>query len=250
VILNLVRNAVEAMNDIGMLTVETSFVHVEDPTGVQIEIPPGDYVVLSVCDTGCGISSEVSKMILEPFFSTKKTGLRRGLGLGLNVVLEIVRDHGGYIDFTNNPEHGALFTLYFPALPAPDFSDTSDETTDADAPSVLVVGLNPIQTETIRQMLRYLKFTARTISTIPSAITCLNADSFNLVILDITLDGIGDLDAYIDLITNYSSNRFLIISESTESDQIKTLVKQGATAIKRPVSLIKLSRILESLMEI
>ena len=107
VIMNLVINAVEAMNNGGKLIIETQNVNLSQP---REEIPPGEYVVLRVKDTGCGMDKKTIKKIFEPFFSTKDFGR----GLGLAAVFGIIKNHKGYIKVFSEEGKGTTFEIYFP----------------------------------------------------------------------------------------------------------------------------------------
>jgi len=107
VILNLATNAREAMPEGGVLTI-TIDQYVNPPE--QPELPPGEYVRLSVSDTGVGMSEEVLSRIFEPFFTTKKSGS----GLGLSTVYGIVKQSGGYITVQSASGQGATFNVYLP----------------------------------------------------------------------------------------------------------------------------------------
>ncbi|MGS4944217.1 ATP-binding protein [Meridianimarinicoccus sp. RP-17] len=117
VIMNLVVNARDAMPDGGEITVETAAVTLNaEMRRNRAAIPPGDYAVVRVRDTGVGIAQENLQKIFEPFFTTKKTG--EGTGLGLSTAYGIVKQTGGFIFADSRPGQGTAFTLYFPASEA------------------------------------------------------------------------------------------------------------------------------------
>jgi two-component system cell cycle sensor histidine kinase/response regulator CckA len=111
VIINLVVNARDAMPNGGALTVRTRNITNADPTRSGHEImPPGDYVLVEVADTGMGIPKENLARIFEPFFSTKEIG--SGTGLGLSTVYGIVKQTGGFVFVDSAPGQGAVFSIY------------------------------------------------------------------------------------------------------------------------------------------
>ncbi|MEM7752270.1 MAG: ATP-binding protein [Pseudomonadota bacterium] len=114
VIVNLVVNARDAMSEGGKIEVITRTEHLaEEISQDRARLAPGDYVVIEVRDTGCGIPPEALSKIFEPFFSTKKTG--EGTGLGLSTAYGIVKQTGGFIFVESTVSVGTVFTLYFPA---------------------------------------------------------------------------------------------------------------------------------------
>lgn len=113
VIINLAVNARDAMTSGGKLSIQTSCFHNEEMRRMGHDrMSPGDYVLIKVSDTGCGISSDNIEHIFEPFFSTKEIGA--GTGLGLSTVYGIVKQTGGLISVESVVNEGTTFNIYLP----------------------------------------------------------------------------------------------------------------------------------------
>jgi signal transduction histidine kinase len=115
VILNLAINARDAMPDGGVLTIETRDVSLASAPPSVAEFVPGDYVALSVRDTGVGMSEEVLQRAFDPFFTTKPLG--KGTGLGLSMTFGYVRQSNGYLAISSVPHQGTAITIYMPRIP-------------------------------------------------------------------------------------------------------------------------------------
>ena len=111
-IMNLVANASEAIEKEGEIVISTSNCYLDKPLKAYSDIEIGEYALVTVFDSGVGISKEEIDRIFEPFYTKKVMG-RSGTGLGLTVVWNTVQDHGGYINVTSGT-NGTKFELYFP----------------------------------------------------------------------------------------------------------------------------------------
>jgi signal transduction histidine kinase len=117
VILNLAINARDAMPDGGRLTIATRDLRLNDAPAGLAEFSPGDYVALSLRDTGVGMSEEVRSRAVDPFFTTKPLG--KGTGLGLSMTFGFVRQSGGYLVIESAPGKGSEITIYMPRTEEP-----------------------------------------------------------------------------------------------------------------------------------
>jgi PAS domain S-box-containing protein len=112
-LLNLSINARDAMPAGGSMKIQTQLFLADTYTAAQKDVEPGDYVVISVTDDGCGMEADVLRRAFDPFFTTKKIG--EGTGLGLSMIYGFMRQSGGQIRIHSTPQVGTTVTLYFPS---------------------------------------------------------------------------------------------------------------------------------------
>ncbi|MBR9702077.1 PAS domain S-box protein [Candidatus Pacearchaeota archaeon] len=196
VIINLVKNAANAMDDKGRLDFELQNVELDaDFTEPNLNLNPGPHVKLSLRDTGHGISKEIVGKIFDPFYTTKERG--EGTGLGLSVVHGIVKSHGGDIAVYSEPGKGTNFTVYFPT----EEGETEEglEKIVKEIPTgnerILLVDDDPKIVDMSGKMLGNLGYniTARTSSVEALELFKTQPEKYELVITDMTMpDMAGD----------------------------------------------------------
>ncbi len=124
-VMNLAVNSRDAMPEGGSLVISSERARVDGALAQRLSVVPGDYVVLSVADDGCGMTEEVRQHIFEPFFTTK--GLGKGTGLGLATCYGIVTQNKGAIDCRSTPGAGTTFRIYLPEERRPAATATPPE---------------------------------------------------------------------------------------------------------------------------
>jgi two-component system cell cycle sensor histidine kinase/response regulator CckA len=201
-LLNLCINARDAMPNGGNLIIETYHNYVdEDFVRAHLGTRAGDYAVVSITDSGEGISEENKAHIFEPFFSTKDH--KRGTGLGLSTVWGIVKFHQGLITVYSEPDEGTTFKLYFPAISGqPNLPSQSD---DAEMvlgnEKILLIDDEPIVRETWSDALAERGFRVITAEDGVEGIDVFQRekDSIDLVILDFIMPRMGGRETFLKL---------------------------------------------------
>jgi PAS domain S-box-containing protein len=242
--LNLVANAAEAMPGGGTLTIKTRNQYLDRPVSGYDEVKEGDYVVLSVSDTGEGIPPNDLKRIFEPFYTKKVMG-RSGTGLGLAVVWGTVKDHHGYINAESEEGRGTVFTLYFPVTRediTPGQVSISAAEYMGNGESILIVDDVKAQRELAAKMLTKLNYKATTVSSGEEAVEYLKQHTVDLVALDMIMDpGIDGLDTYARILEIHPHQKAIIVSGFSETERVGKAQALGAGAyVKKPYVLEKL----------
>ena len=235
-VFNLVSNASEAMAKGGIVTITTTNQYLDKPIQGYDQIREGDYVVLSVSDTGEGIHEADLKRIFEPFYTKKVMG-RSGTGLGLAVAWGTVKDHHGYINVQSEEGKGSTFTLYFPVT-------REDITAEAVAvaiseymgsgKSILVVDDVKEQRDLAAGMLRTLNYNVSSVSSGEAAVAYMKEHKVDLIVLDMIMDpGMVGLDTYRSILSIRPKQKAIIVSGFSETERVKAAKALGSGAYVR-----------------
>ncbi len=242
-VMNLVSNAAEAMPEGGALTVSTENRYIDKPISGHDHVKEGDYVVLTVSDTGTGIAPEDMEKIFEPFYTKKKMG-RSGTGLGMAVVWGTVKDHDGYIHVDSTEGRGTTFTLYFPATRKSlgERAEISLKDLMGKGEAILVVDDVEEQRKIASGMLKELGYSAVSVPSGEEAVEYLKTHKVDLLVLDMIMDpGMDGLDTYKKIIEIHPGQKAIIASGFSETDRAKALQGLGVGAyIKKPFLLEKI----------
>lgn len=243
-IMNLVSNAAEAMPDGGNIVISTMNRVIDEPLKGYGDIQEGKYVVLTVSDSGVGMSAEEKERIFEPFFTKKKMG-KSGSGLGMAVVWGTVQDHSGFIDIESTLGEGTTFTIYIPA--------TEEKKTIANSKfvfkkyhgngeSILIVDDLESQRDMAGEILKKLGYSVYSVSSGIEAIEFVKKNEVDLIILDMLMDpGIDGLETYQRILTLHPRQKAIIVSGYSETNRVKETLRLGAGAyIKKPYTIEKL----------
>ncbi|MBN1584228.1 MAG: response regulator [Anaerolineae bacterium] len=248
-VMNLVTNAFESMPYGGRLEIRTRNQSLDRPIDGYEHIPPGDYVVLQIADTGTGIEKEDLGRIFEPFYSKKKMG-RSGSGLGLAVVYGVVHDHKGAINLKTELGKGTEFAIYFPitreTLAEPQLYDQ-----DLSGNETILV-IDDLEEQRIIAS-RLLSLQGYTVVTAPggrSAINYLETNSADLLVLDMIMPDECDpesefdgLDTYREAIKLHPNQKAIIASGFSETGRVKQAQQLGAGQfVKKPYTQDRLCR--------
>jgi len=188
IVMNLALNARDAMGEGGTLRIAAAAGPEDEP----------EHAVLSVTDTGAGMTPEVLQRIFEPFFTTKPRG--QGTGLGLSIVHGLVTDHGGRIEAVSTPGHGSTFTVRLPIArdeAAGQEAPAMPETPLGAGQNLLLAEDDPLVAQVVSTMLRSLRYHVERVPDGEALLEKARQDpgKFSLLIVDVDLPKLGGLDA-------------------------------------------------------
>jgi len=234
IIMNLVINARDAMGDTGTITITTKNVCFDSNKMYSGKmIPAGQYVLLSVSDTGCGMDQETLQHIFEPFFTTKPAG--KGTGLGLSVVRGIIQNLNGFIFCHSAPEKGTTFEIFLPALQEEIVQSAAAEEvspkTKHGKERLLIVDDETYVLESIKDSLSSYGYKVMTAESIEQALAlyAANKDKINLILLDLNMPGHGGKQCMRDILSINQNAKILMTSGYTTAQQIDDLIRSGAS---------------------
>jgi DNA-binding LacI/PurR family transcriptional regulator/signal transduction histidine kinase/ActR/RegA family two-component response regulator len=262
-ITNLVRNALEALDGPGQVSVTTRAVDVTQPLLGYEVVPPGNYAVITVSDTGRGIDAAGLARVFEPFFSSKRIRPTSGSGLGLAVVHGVVKEHDGYLDVTSRPGHGTSFALFFPRLNVALDNTHRTSSLPRGRAKVLVVDDEPTQLRTASRVLGQLGYEIDTLRSGAAArevfasfaaeqranafSRAASASPYDLIIVDMALnedeDGLGVVERIRAI---FPGQRALIASGNAPPERAEAAILLGLGWLSKPYTSGALARAVEA----
>ena len=233
VLMNLGINAKHAMPDGGRLIFKTENVYLgREFCETQVDLTPGEYVRLSVTDTGAGMNPETLKNIFDPFFTTRQVG--QGPGLGLSMAYGIVKNHNGHITSSSEPGCGTEFEIYFPVLQTQD-EKTSAEPCSSEAAcngdeTILVVDDDDAVLNLGQNILERFGYSALKAKSGEAAVPIYKQqkEDIDLVILDLNMPGMGGQNCLEELIRFDPEIKVIIASGYPPDDEIKKILESVA----------------------
>ena len=246
ILMNLVVNAKDAMPNGGKLTMQTQNIVVdENHRRGQTFIRPGQYVMLSVSDTGMGMDKETQSRIFEPFFTTKEKG--KGTGLGLSTVYGIVKQSGGYVLVQSEEGRGTKFQIYLPRV-----EGTAEKHAPQSTPAILGGSETVLlveDEESVRQLVRDT-LAAKGYRVVEAengeaglAAAAQHQGKIDLVITDVVMPGIGGRELIKQLAELRPETKVLYLSGYTEDAIISEgTIERDAAFLQKPFTLKSLSQ--------
>lgn len=251
VLLNLYVNAWQAMPKGGEISVKSENAEIWGQEALNIGLPNGKYIRVSVIDTGEGIARELLSRIFEPFFTTKERG--RGTGLGLASSYGIINNHGGSIKVYSERGFGSTFTVYLPATTISTQEEKACESPIRNGKETILLvddEVNVIDvTEEMLQSVGYKVITARS-GMEAIEVYRKNQNHIDIVILDLIMPGLGGGETFDCLKAIDPNVRVLLSSGYSLKGEAKEILNRGGNGfIQKPYTMSQLSEILNEILE-
>jgi len=246
VIVNLAVNAKDAMIEGGKLTIETADVELDEEYAHRhIAVIPGQYVMLSVSDTGVGMTSEVKERVFEPFFTTKEQG--KGTGLGLSTVYGIVKQSGGNIWIYSEPGQGTTFKIYLPQVDEPLTEEKEEVVKEIPRGNETILVVE--DEETVRKLaIRLLKSQGYRVLEAPDGgkalLLCEKLkERIHLILTDVVMPGMSGRKLVERLKEIHPEMKVLYMSGYTDNAIVHHgVLEEGTKFIQKPFTLENLAR--------
>ncbi|MEN8199811.1 MAG: response regulator [Thermodesulfobacteriota bacterium] len=244
-LMNLLINAMEAMNYKGEIRISTRNQWMEPTGGRDDDLTTGLYLVISVQDNGPGIAPKDLDNIFEPFYTKKVMG-QSGTGLGLAIVWNTLQDHHGKI-FTESDEEGTSFHLYFPVnngTPDSQPEKSEHESLYGTGEHILVVDDEPQLRDIASQILRTLGYKVDSVGSGELALDFLEHHRVELLIIDMLMEpGMNGRESYEEIVARFPGQKAIIASGFAENEDVRTALQLGATSfLKKPFSVEQLGQ--------
>ncbi len=251
VLLNLYFNAADAMSEGGDLFLKTMNITDKEMTGKPYDPKPGDYILLTVRDTGAGMDKETRERIFEPFFTTK--GLTKGTGLGLSSAYGIIKGHGGYIDVDSERGYGTTFSIYLPATKKEVKKEKElPEEIIMGKETVLLVDDEDMVIEGCKEMLTKMGYNVSIVRNGKDAIEIYkkNQDKIDIVIIDMIMPELSGGETYDRLKEMNPDINVLLSSGHSINGQATEILERGCNGfIQKPFNINVLSMKLREILD-
>ncbi|MGM0453054.1 MAG: PAS domain-containing hybrid sensor histidine kinase/response regulator [Thermodesulfobacteriota bacterium] len=244
VLLNIYVNAGHAMPEGGCLYVSTGHERLWSHRTLPHDAAPGDYVKISITDTGEGMEERVRRRVFEPFFTTREMG--RGTGLGLASAYGIIRNHHGFITVYSEPGKGTTFNIYLPASrKTPAAEKSGEDQIVSGKGTVLLVDDESMIVEVGQELIESLGYNVKTAAGGAEAIEVYKAEQeeIDLVILDMIMPGVSGGETFDRLRAINPDAKILLASGYSLNGQAADILERGCNGfIQKPYNLLDLSR--------
>ncbi|MHB8810549.1 MAG: GAF domain-containing hybrid sensor histidine kinase/response regulator [Desulfobulbaceae bacterium] len=253
VLMNLVVNARDAMPGGGRLTIETADILIDERYATQRGYcKSGHYSMLSVTDTGKGMSPELREKIFEPFFTTKGPG--KGTGLGLSTVYGIVKQHNGSIHVHSEPDHGTCFKIYLPVVSGEvDQRDPSENISMAGGTeTILVVDDDEAIRNMILDTLQPLGYTILTASCATEALDLSKStrQHIDLVLSDVIMPGMNGRQLVDAIRVEQPTSKGILMSGYSDNVLARHgVLQEGYFLINKPLLPISLANKIRKVLD-